>query len=176
MKVMKKITTKQMVFLAFLIAIKLVLSRMLAIEIPGLSRISLSFVSTAIMAVYFGPGLTALGCGVGDIIGAMLFPKGGAYFPGFTLSAMIIGYIYGVCLYKKHFSWWRIIVMKIVIMLVITLGLNTYFLTIFTGKAYLALMIPRLTETLLMMPIEVLLLGLTQKYLMPQLTRRFILD
>lgn len=165
-----KINTKQLVFMAFLISLKIVLTRFLGIHIGEIIRISFSFIATAIMAVYFGPVLTGIGSGIADVIGAVLFPRG-AYFPGFTLSAIITGFIYGIFLYKKHFSWWRIIVIKLLVLIFITAGLNSVWLAMITGKAYTVLLIPRVTEGLLMLPIEVMLLGMIQKYLIPQLKK-----
>lgn len=165
-----KLNTKQLVFLSFLIALKIVLTRFLGMDIGGIVRISFSFIATAVMAVYFGPWVTALGCGVADFIGAHLFPRG-AFFPGFTLSAMLIGLIYGFLLYKKHFSWWRIIAIKLLILVFVTMGLNTLWLSMLTGRGYISILIPRVTESLLMMPVEVILLGLLQMYLIPQLMK-----
>lgn len=166
-----KINTKHIVFMGCLIALKIIFTRFLGIDLGGIIRISFSFIATALMAVYFGPWLTGVGCGMADIIGAVLFPKGGAYFPGFTLSAIIIGLIYGFLLYKKHFSWWRIILIKILVLIIITAGLNSVWLAMITGKAYVALLIPRLTESILMLPIEVIMLGMVQKYLVPNLMK-----
>ncbi|MGL4799646.1 MAG: folate family ECF transporter S component [Cellulosilyticaceae bacterium] len=165
-----KINTKQLVFMAFLIALKVVLTRFLGIHIGEFIRISFSFIATAIMAVYFGPLLTGVGCGIADALGAILFPRG-AYFFGFTLSAMIIGLIYGMFLYKKHFSWWRIIVIKVLVLVLITAGLNSMWLAMLSGKGYMPLMIARVTEGLIMLPIEVMMLGMVQKYLIPQLKK-----
>ncbi|MGL5676219.1 MAG: folate family ECF transporter S component [Cellulosilyticaceae bacterium] len=165
-----KINTKQLVFMAFLIALKVVLTRFLGIHIGEFIRISFSFIATAIMAVYFGPLLTGVGCGIADALGAILFPRG-AYFFGFTLSAMIIGLIYGIFLYKKHFSWWRIIVIKVLVLVLITAGLNSMWLAMLSGKGYMPLMIARVTEGLIMLPIEVMMLGMVQKYLIPQLKK-----
>lgn len=165
-----KINTRQLVFMAFLITLKVVLTRFLGIDFMGIVRISFSFIVTAIMAVYFGPVLTGVGCGIADVIGAVLFPRG-AYFPGFTLSAIIIGVIYGIFLYKKHFSWWRILVIELLVLIFITAGLNSVWLAMITGKAYTVLLIPRVTEALLMLPIEVFILGMVQQYLIPQIKR-----
>ena len=166
-----KINTKQMVFLAFLIALQIVFTRFFGLDIGGIIRINFTFIVTAVMAVYFGPLLTGVGYVVADIIGMVLFPKG-AYFPGFSLSVFIIGVIYGIFLYKKHFSWWRIIAIEILVLIVVTAGLNSIWLVMITGKAYTALLIPRVTQGLIMLPIEVIILGMVQKYLIPQLNKR----
>lgn len=162
-----KINTKQLVFMAFLITLKVILTCFLGFDLMGVVRISFAFIATAIMAVYFGPILTGVGCGIADVMGAILFPRG-AFFPGFTLSAILTGIIYGIFLYKKHFSWWRIIVIQILVLIFITAGLNSVWLTMITGKAYTVLLIPRVTEGLLMLPIEVFILGMVQQYIIPQ--------
>ena len=36
--------------------------------------------------------------GLGDLIGAIVFPTGGAFFPGYTLTAAVVGLIFGLFL------------------------------------------------------------------------------
>lgn len=52
--------------------------------------------------------LGGIGAAAADFIGMMLFPVGGAYFPGFTISAFLSAGIYGVLLYKKPKNLTRI--------------------------------------------------------------------
>lgn len=62
-------------------------------------KVGLGFVPVVIAAILFGPAASALVYGLADFIAANLFPKG-AYFPGFTLSAVLMGLIYGIFLYE----------------------------------------------------------------------------
>lgn len=170
---LRKLTTKQTVLMATLIAMVVVLARFVGIHIGDYIRIDFAFIPLAVMAVYFGPAWAGIGYGVADLLGALLFPRG-SYFPGFTLSAIIIGFIYGIFLYNKHFSWWRIVSVKIVVLGVITLGLNTIWLSMLFNQAYVVTLIPRLTSETVMIPIEIVMLGMLQKYLMPHIRKQLV--
>lgn len=84
---------------ALLIALQIVLSRWLSIQLWNL-KIGFSFVPVMVAAYLFGPAASMTVYGVGDIIGTLLFPTG-PYFPGFTFSALLSGLIYGIFLHKK---------------------------------------------------------------------------
>lgn len=87
--------TKKIILSALLLATLFILSRILSIK-TSLFVISLSFIPIMISAIYLGPKYTALIAGLGDLIGAILFPFG-AYFPGFTITAVIMRiYIWSV--------------------------------------------------------------------------------
>lgn len=88
---------------ALLIALQVVLSRWLSFQTWNL-KIGFSFVPVVLAARLFGPVQAMLVYGIGDVVGTLLFPVG-AYFPGFTVSAMLSGLIYGLFLYKKNGSY-----------------------------------------------------------------------
>ena len=104
--------------------------------------------------ILFGPKAAGLAYAASDILGMLLLPKSG-YFPGFTLSALISGALYGTFLYKKD-SYLRIILCVLAIGIVVDLGLNTLWLSIILGKGYLALLPARLIKTVLMVPVQVI--------------------
>ncbi len=90
---MRKYNVRTMVYMAIFIALSIVATRITAIETPIL-RISLGYMPIIMAGMYMGPfkaGLVAL---IADLIGFMLFPKG-TFFPGFTISAYIGGFIAG---------------------------------------------------------------------------------
>jgi ECF transporter S component (folate family) len=142
---MKKISFRTVTYLAFLIALQIVLSRFLSIATP-IMKISLGFVPVAIAGMLFGPLSGGMVAATADFLGAILFPIG-PYFPGFTLTAFITGVIYGVFLYQKDRSWVRIILAVLIIALGLNLGLNTFWIMVITGKGYLALLLPVLCKT-----------------------------
>ena len=97
---MKKLDLKAMVTCAALIAAAIVLSRFLSINAWNL-KIGFTFVPVFIAAYLYGPIGGAVVGGIADFIGAILFPIG-AYFPGFTLTCVITGAVYGLLLHKKQ--------------------------------------------------------------------------
>ena len=112
-------------------------------------------------------------CALGDLIGALLFPFG-AYFPGFTASAGLMGLTYGLFLYKKpgkEISNFKYII-SLIISSVIVLGaikilLESLFLNVLYGKAYLAVVASRVITQTIMLPIQVITIFLLEKALRP---------
>lgn len=84
---------------ALLIALQVVLSRWLSIQTTNI-KIGFSFIPVVVAARLFGPLSSMAVYGIGDIVGSILFPKG-AYFPGFTVTSVLMGLVYGLFLYKK---------------------------------------------------------------------------
>lgn len=84
--------------LGLLIAIQVVLARFAAIPVGDMMRFSTSFIPVVIAARKFGILASTAVYGLGDLIGALVFPTGGAFFPGYTLTAIIVGFIFGLFL------------------------------------------------------------------------------
>lgn len=157
---MKK--TQVLIFIGLLISIKIVLTQFLSIQTP-IIRIGFGFIPIALSAIMFGPiwgGITAM---LADIIGMLIFPQG-AYFPGFTLSAFLGGLIYGLLLYKKPKTILRISIAVFIISLFVDLGLNTLWLSMITGKAAMALLMPRIIKTAIMLPIQIFSIHIFWQY------------
>lgn len=160
-----KITIKNLVLLALLIALNVILSRFLKIPLSSFARITFGFVAIALMGTLFGPWYAALGAGLADIIGFLLFPSGEPFFIGFTLTAMVLGIIYGVLFYQKKSSLPRIILAQILVFVICNALLNTLWLSILTGKAFLVILGPRLLKNIITLPIDCFILFIMFKYL-----------
>ena len=154
-----------------LLPLLLVLSRFLSLKTP-LLVISFSFVPTMMSAIILGPKYSTIIAALGDFIGAILFPFG-TYFPGFTLSAALTGLIHGLILYRKpgeEISNGKFI-LKLIISSAIVLGgvgvfLTSWWLNIMYGKAYIAVMVSRVTAQLIMWPIQVIVIYMIDKFLL----------
>ncbi|MGH4120580.1 folate family ECF transporter S component [Clostridium sp.] len=158
-------TTRNFIFMGLLISMEIVLTRFFAIQTP-IVRIGFGFIPIVLASVMFGPILGGITAAFSDILGMMLFPKG-AYFPGFTLSAFLAGSIYGILLYKKTKTILRIIIAVSIVVIFVDLGLNTYWLSIITGKGVVALIVPRFIKSVIMLPIQSILIYSFLKF-MPQ--------
>lgn len=90
----KRNPVKTMVSLALFIALSVVLTRYLSIATPTL-RIGFGSIPVMLSGMFFGPLAGAITGAVSDLIGYMLNPMGGSYFPGFTISAAIRGALFG---------------------------------------------------------------------------------
>ena len=76
------------------IALQIVFERILVID-AGYMRISLVFIPYALGGAIFGPLWNGVMSAAADIIGFLIAPGQGAFFPGFTLSAFLSGFAYG---------------------------------------------------------------------------------
>lgn len=138
--------------MGLLICLEVVLTRFLSIQTP-IVRIGFGFLPIAAAGILFGPALAGITGAIADILGMIIFPKG-AYFPGFTVSAFVSGAIYGLALYKKPISFFRSLLAVGAIIVFVDLFMNTYWLTIITGKAAKVILAPRLMKSLIMLPIQ----------------------
>ena len=87
--------------LSMLIAVALVLNLFATVQITDSLRLGFGFIATAIMGMLYGPVCAALSAGLVDILQFFLKPMG-EFFPGYTLTAMLGGLLYGLFLYKKQ--------------------------------------------------------------------------
>lgn len=146
-------STKKIARIGILIALNVVLSRFLSINTPVL-RIGFGFVPIAVVAILYGPVYAAIAATIGDVIGGMFFSPNPFFF-GFTVSAALIGVIFGVCLYKRQVSILNTSLSAVLINIIITLGLNTFWIKMISGQAYLALLPTRFLQALIMIPVQI---------------------
>lgn len=162
--------TKKIILSAILLALLIVLSRFLSLKTQFLV-ISFSFVPIMISAILLGPKYSLLIAGLGDLIGALLFPFG-LYFPGFTLSAAITGLIYGLVIYiptDKKISDLNFII-RLAISSMLVLGIVNILITpiwlhLLYGKAYLIVISSRVIAQVIMLPIQVTVIFTLYKFL-----------
>lgn len=149
-----------MVACAVLIAAAIVLSRFFSINTWSL-KIGFTFVPIFLAAYLFGAIAAALTAGIADFLGATLFPIG-AYFPGFTLTCCLTGAVYGLLLHKKQTSL-RILTAVCIDQLILSLLLNTLWISILYGSSFAALLAARAVQCLVMLPVEFIVIGLLSK-------------
>lgn len=159
-KILKNTST--IVYMALFIALDVVFTRFLSIQTP-IIRIGFGFLPISLCSIMFGPIIGGITGAVADIVGMVIFPSG-AYFPGFTLSAFVSGTIYGLVLHKKQISAVRILIAVALIIILVDSIMNTYWLSIITGKAAMALLMPRVIKNLIMIPIQTILIYTMWKF------------
>ena len=170
--------SKKIILSAMLLSILIVLSRFFSIKSSFLV-ISFSFIPMMLAAIYLGPKYAAIIAALGDLVGAILFPFG-AYFPGFTISSAMIGFVYGIFLYKKpeenrkDFKFIiQLIISSILVLGGIKMLLESVFLNVLYGKAYLAIIASRLVTELVMIPVQVITIFILEKALRP-FTKKYL--
>lgn len=149
---------KKVILAGLLLAAAIVFNRFLSIKTP-IVVISFGFIPKIIIATMFGPWWSMLLFGLADLIGALLFPFG-AYFVGYTASAVISGFIYGIFLHRKKkipakTYLWKLIVACLLSNLICNLLLNSVWIYVTTKKAISVILPTRIVKELVTVPIYV---------------------
>ena len=147
---------KVLVATAMYLAAAVILGFLFTIQLTDFIKIGFSSIPNELTALFFGPVVGGIMGGTADILKFIVKPTG-AYFFGFTLNAIIGPMIYGVILYHKPFSFWRIFIAKLIVALVVNLLLGTYWLSILYGKGFLALLPARFIKQVITVPIDSIL-------------------
>jgi len=92
-----------------------------------------------------------------------MFPIG-PYFPGFTLTAALTGLVWGVFLHKRQ-TMARIGGAVAVNQLVLSLLLNTLWISVLYDSLYVPLFLTRTISTAVMVTVQVVTIGLMTKVL-----------
>ncbi len=150
-----RISTKDLVIMAVLIAVEIVLSRFLSISAWN-TKIGFAFVPVVIAAVLLGPVYAGIVGAVADLLGAVLFPIG-AYFPGFTLTAFLTGLVYGLFLHKEQ-TVLRVIGAVAINQGILSLFLNTFWISVLYGSPFKPLLITRLPQTGILTVVQIVVI------------------
>ncbi|MCM1365353.1 MAG: folate family ECF transporter S component [Faecalibacterium sp.] len=130
---------------ALLIALQVILSRLLSIQMWNL-KIGLSFIPVVIAARLFGPIGSMAVYGIGDLIGALAFATA-PYFPGYTVTALLSGLIYGLFLWKKS-NPWRVIISVVLNQFICSFLLNSFWISFTSGSPYVSQLAIRWPQSL----------------------------
>ena len=150
-----KFNTKKLLLLALFAAISIIFTRFLSFYLPIIAvnsvRISLGNIPIALAGLLLGPFAGAATGIVADVVGTTMFSPFG-YFPGFTISAALVGFIPGILrIYIKNLDRYaNVLVIILITELVTSIFLNTLWLSIMTHTKYLLLLAPRAGITLVM--------------------------
>lgn len=144
---------KDIAVIGLMIALKVILTRFLAIETQFV-RIGFNFIPSILLAIMYGPWVGATSGALADLLGFFLFPKGFPYYPGYTLSAAIGPMIYGLILYRKKLTLGRIIAACLAVTVLVNVGMNSLWLRILYDQAFWGILPIRLVKNIISLPIE----------------------
>lgn len=149
---------KSIVFSGLLVASSIILTRFLGfMALGGAVRISFGGLPIALAGALMGPFWGGMVGMVADLLGATLFPQG-AFFPGFTLTAALSGFIPGLILYGRKPDMKIIALSSALVAAVCSLILNTFWLTILLKKGFLVLLPTRILSSVIIAFLEAILL------------------
>ncbi len=157
-----QLTPKRLCMMGVLLAMQLVMSRLLNIQLSESLRVNLGFLPNAVAGMLMGPFCGMLVAACADLLGATLFPSG-AVFPGFTLTAALAGMNYGLWLYRRKDNLLRAALCVLPVTLVCNIVLNTLWLWMLYGDSMLVTFPARALKNLAQYPVNVALLYLTMK-------------
>ena len=124
---MKKLyNTKTLTVGAMLTAIGIILG-FFKIPITKIIEIRFGSLPIALSGMLFGPAVAGVIGALIDIGGYLVYPTG-PFFPGFTISNIVTGVIFGLFLYKKKCSFVRIFLAELVNTVIVGLLMNSYWL------------------------------------------------
>ncbi len=158
--------------LALLCAMQIVFARFLAIPIGTSLRFSLSFIPVVIAARHYGIIGGMLVYGLGDLIGAIALPTTGAYLPGFTVTAVISGLIFGIFLGKECTPFWSkifpfdkkgitVIVLSVLSnQIICSLLLNSFWLSHYYSIPFMANLATRTLQVLIIGALQIIFMVL----------------
>ena len=164
---MSRVNTRTLSLAALLTALEIVLSRFLSISAWN-TKIGFAFVPVVLAALLLGPLWAGIVAALADFLGAMLFPVG-AFFPGFTLTAFLMGLCYGLFLHRKQ-SLPRILGAVAVHQLALSLLLNTLWISVLYGSPFGPLLLSRLPQCALLAAVQLALIPALVR-LLPRLKR-----
>ncbi len=164
----KRLTIQRIVTLGVLIALNVVLARFLSLQAWNI-RIGFTFLTIVAAAIWYGPLEAAIVGGVGDLLGAILFPSG-PFFPGFTLTAVLTGLVHGFLLHKKV-TIPRILLSFGIVQFALGMVLNTFWISILYGKGFLATIPTRAAQAVLLFIIQSVLTYLLDAILFKRVAR-----
>ena len=144
---------RNLIVMSLLVAIEIVLSRFLSINAWNM-KIGFNFVPIVVAAILFGPLSAGVVAAMGDFIGAVLFPIG-AYFPGFTFTAFLMGLVFGAFL-KKSRKLKNILAAVLINQIILGLGLNSFWISLLYGTDYLPLLVTRIPQCLVLCIVQVI--------------------
>ena len=136
-----------------LAALSVALKFVASIDIGEYIRIGFSDLPAMAVSVLFGPAVGGIFFGMLDIIKYLVAPTG-PFFPGFTLSAVASGILFGLVCYRKDITVSRIFMAELLTKLIVSLGFNTYWLSVLYGNAFMAILPARMLTNLVMLPVD----------------------
>ena len=138
-------------------------------------KIYFSFVVVSLGCAYYGPVVGMIAGGIIDSVGFLLAGYGEPYFPGYLITAVLSGLIYGVLLYKRRPTLLRILIVRLIINYGSNVLLGSVWKSMLYGKGYLYYATSGFIKKTTMLPLEVFLMwaaltaadrmGLDRKYL-----------
>ncbi len=141
---------------AMMLALSVILG-LFKIPLSQVAEIRLQFLPVAADGMIFGPLYGGIVGGLSDILCYVVRPTG-AFFPGFTISSVIQGMLYGIVL-KNNRSLGAVFVALTLDTIIVSLILNPIWLMMLYGNSFTVIFSARILKVIIMYPINAVLLA-----------------
>ena len=138
-------------------------------------KIYFSFLVISLGCYVYGPAVGILVGFANDTLGFLISSFGEPYFPGYLITAMLSGLIYGTLLYRQRITVLRLVVVRLVINYGSNVLLGSVWKAMLYGKGYYYYFTTGLVKNTTMLPNEVLLMVLMFQLALPALARSGLL-
>ncbi len=161
---------KDLCVLALLIAITVLLGIYCTFRFGSGIKISFKFISVFVTAALFGPLWGGAVGAIADVITFLISPVGGVFLPQITMVEFLYGFTFGLFFYNMN-SWQNVrTILKVIIcvifqIIVLNLGLTSYFLMPIMNISFKALVGMRSVTALITMAAELVLLSFLCRYI-----------
>ena len=166
---MKNYNTRIIATLSLLTAMHIVVS-FIYIPILDANRLMFTFFIKAIVGVIASPAFAILFGLTSDILGHIIHPTG-SYFIGYTLTSIFSVLIFSIGFYKKNITVFRIIIVRTLVVVICNILLNSLWASILLDNDILYFMSISAIKNLVLLPIEIFVLYIMFKLLLPFLKK-----
>lgn len=174
-------STRNLVLCAMMAALSIILMSTTSFYITPHIKVGFSGLPNRLVDFMFGPVVGAIFGGIMDVLKFIIKPDGGFFF-GYTLTAIVGGFIYGLFYYRlqikkpldissetktstKILLWMKanvtaillIFIANALVKIICNIGMNTLWSSMMSGKAWLALIPGRLAKNLIQIPVDTVL-------------------
>lgn len=167
---------KILVIASLFIALRIVITSFyIPVSVLGTQKIFFSFLIVSIGGLIYGPIVGICTGVIADILGYLIHPQG-AFFIGYTITSMVSGLVYGMFFYKTKVTILKLVLCKFCINIFVNVILNAYWDSFFIPNGYVAIVISRIPKNLVMLPIEVFLMYIVFKAMLPICKKEKLID
>lgn len=151
-----KLSTQQITIMAILLAFRIMLAFIPALQIAEIAKMGFAFIGNAVSAAILGPWWNFVHSAFNDVIVAFL--KGYQFFLGYTLSDGLAGVIYGYFFFRKERNLKNIVIAVFLVTVICNIGLGTLWVRILQGKAWMAILPLRIYKNIASFFLNIILL------------------
>lgn len=158
MKTNMRNKTMIIVLCALFAALDIIVARFFTFTIytPVMMKYDAQILIAGLAGYFLGPLWGSLTLVASDLLGALMNSGTIGIFPGFTLTAFLRGFLFGLVFYRGLFKSWKGVVQTFVsftiLYFVLDIVLNAFWISVTTGAPYLPMLATRIPFKILVGP------------------------